>query len=287
MLVGKLKTHAESGTDMGQVQQAKKRRRERRNELLNKNPFCYFCGGLNPSTTIDHVPPEACFPKAYYPEEFEFPACFSCNQGARKHDQIFALYSVLSDFDDQKFGNGPDRIRLDGLINAVKRNYPSAMPDLDAAKGIHRSGHIYTSQPVAYSAKTTPEMQEAAEFMEEKLTHALYLREVGKIMTPEHRFVAGIYQPQLDHTGALTEYFQNLLPNMTIGERPNIKTYGDRFRYMSGYKDAEDFLVFAAQFGRGCIIWGIVCGPGMPDPNIGPGGVMKPKAGGCGPGRTP
>lgn len=271
---------------MGEARKQNKRREERRKELLANQPRCYFCGGVNPSTSIDHVPPEVCFPKGYYPDDFEFPACDSCNQGGRKHDQIFALYSSLTDFDEQKFGNGPDRERFESLLKAVRRNYPDAMPDLDAVEDIHRSGHIYTPRPVAHSVGATPKMQEAVEFMEEKLTHALYLREVGSILTPDHRFVAGVYQPQLDHTGALTDYFRQLLPKMAIGERPNIKTYGDRFRYISGYKDAEDFLVYAAQFGRGCIIWGIVCGPGLPDPNIGPGGSMKPKAGGCGPGRV-
>lgn len=272
---------------MGQAQQVKKRRRERREELLQRHPFCYFCGGLNASTTIDHVPPEACFPKAFFPDEFEFPACDPCNQGARKHDQIFALYSMLADFDQEKLKTGPDKERLTSLIDAVRRNFPTAMPDTDKTKTINRIGHIYTPMPVAFMAEVTPEMQEAGNFMKEKLTHALYLREVGKIMTPAHRFVGSIYQPQLDHTGALTEYFQNLLPNFTVGQRPNIKTYGDRFRYMSGHKDVEDFFVYAAQFGRGCIVWGMVFGPDMPNPNSGPICGMKLKSGGCGPGRTP
>jgi len=33
--------------------------------------------------------------------------------------------------------------------------------------------------------------------------------------------------------------------------------------------------------------FGIVCGPGPLDPNIGPGRSTKPKGGGCGPGRVP
>jgi hypothetical protein len=143
---------------MGEARKQNKRREERRKELLANHPRCYFCGGLNPSTSIDHVPPEACFPKGYHPEDFEFPACDSCNQGGRKHDQIFGLYSILTDFDQQKFGSGPDRERLDSLLKAVRRNYPDAMPDLDAAKDIHRSGHIYTPRPVAHSVEATPKM---------------------------------------------------------------------------------------------------------------------------------
>jgi hypothetical protein len=273
--------------EMGEARLKSKRREERRKELLAKHPSCYFCGGLNPSESIDHVPPESCFPSGYHPEDFEFAACDACNQGGRKHDQIFGLYSGLLDFDEQKFGNEPDQARLNKLVKGVRRNHPDAMPNADTAKDIYRTGNIFTSRPVTYSVEATPAMQDAIEFMEEKLTHALYLREVGKMMTPDHRFVAGFYQPQLDGTGELTNYFTNLLPNVEVGERSNIKDYGERFRYISGYKDAEDFFVYAAQFGRGCIIWGIVCGPGMPTPNVGPGGSMTPKAGGCGPGRVP
>jgi hypothetical protein len=272
---------------MGEAGRKNQKREERRNEILAAHPHCYFCGGLNPSKSIDHVPPECCFPSGHYPEDFEFAACDACNQGGRKHDQIFGLYSCLTDFDEQKFGSGPDQDRLKKLMKGVERNHPDALPDFETARNIHRSGHIYTPRPVAHSVETTLEMKEAIEFMEEKLTHALYLRDVGKIMTPDHRFVAGVYQPQLDHTRALTDYFQRLLPNTTIGFRSNINEYGDRFRYKSGYKDVEDFFVYASQFGRGCIIWGIVCGPGMPAPNVGPGGSMTPKVGGCGPGRLP
>ena len=27
-----------------------------------KHPYCCFCGGTKPATTLDHVPPKACFP---------------------------------------------------------------------------------------------------------------------------------------------------------------------------------------------------------------------------------
>jgi hypothetical protein len=56
-------------------------RRERRQEILVENPNCYYCGGLNESQTIDHVPPKACFPDGYHPDGFEFAACSASIKG--------------------------------------------------------------------------------------------------------------------------------------------------------------------------------------------------------------
>ncbi len=77
----------------------------------------------------------------------------------------------------------------------------------------------------------------------------------------------GPYQPQRGGTETLTTFFASLLPNQTIGERSNIKDYGDQFRYISGFKPEQDFFVYAAQFGHGAILWGIVRGPNVPLPD--------------------
>ena len=48
----------------------------------------------------------------------------------------------------------------------------------------------------------------------------------------------------------------DLLPDQTIGGRSNVKNYGERFGYKSGWKEVEDFFVYIAQFGRGLIVLG-------------------------------
>jgi len=92
-------------------------------------------------------------------------------------------------------------------------------------------------------------------------THALYLRENGNRLTAAHTFLSSVYQPQRGGTETLTTYFASLLPYQTIGERSNIKDYGEQFRYISGFMPEQDFFVYAAQFGQGSILWGIVRGP--------------------------
>ena len=117
-----------------------------------------------------------------------------------------------------------------------------------------------------------------------KLTHALYLRETGKLLSKNHQFLSALYQPQSIGTETLTSYFVSLLPNFAVGIRTNIKKYGDRFQYQSGYKEQEDFFLYAAQFGRGIILWGIVCGLGVEAPTNGPLGSARWLRGACGPG---
>jgi hypothetical protein len=97
----------------------------------------------------------------------------------------------------------------------------------------------------------------------EKLAHALYYREMKKIMTAIHRFFVSTYQLQHEGTEDLTTFFKRLLPDLRIGRRSNIKRYGNRFAYMSGCKPDEDLFLFAAQFGHGLVCWGIVLGPDM------------------------
>lgn len=156
-----------------------------------------------------------------------------------------------------------DRERLRKLSDEVAKRYPDALPDQATQEPIYQVGHIITPKPVAISVSTKPEVREAMKVIGEKLAHALYYREMKRIMTSDQRFFSSMYQFQRAGTEDLTEYFKRLLPDLRIGDRPNIKKYGARFAYMSGCKPKEDFFVFAAQFGYGLICWGIVLGTDM------------------------
>ncbi len=116
-----------------------------------------------------------------------------------------------------------------------------------------------------------------------KLAHALYYRETKRFLTERHQFFAGMYQPQQAETADLTKLLVSLGLSRVTGTRPNIKQYGERFRYMSGYKDEQDFFMYAAQFGQGVVFWGIACRES--DKPTGNKLSEAPwMAGGCGPG---
>jgi hypothetical protein len=259
------------------------RRKTRQQKLLDSHPRCYFCGGANLATTIDHVPPRACFPDGYAPESFESPACKPCNEGTVKQDQIFGYYSMLFDFDESKRKSAEYRKKIMKLLQGIANNYPEALPDRTGAYTENWVGSVITPKPEAISLRGTPALKEAIEVMGKKLTHALYLRETGKILTQQHQFLCRAYQPQQTGTQDLTSYLTSLLPNQIVGVRTNIKEYGDRFRYIFGYKE-EDFFVYAAQFGLGIMLWGIVCGPVIKRPTGGPLGSAPWLLGACGAG---
>jgi hypothetical protein len=261
-----------------------KAKKKRTRRYLDEHPFCYFCGGARPAITVDHVPPRACFPDGFAPEGFESPACKACNQGADKQDQIFGLYAMMLDFDPAKFASEDDRKKISKLIRGIRNNYPEALPDLTNALPINQYGSIITPEPVALSIKMTPTVREAIETSGAKLMHALYYRKTGKFLTENHQFFTGMYQPQQAETTDLTKLLASLLPERVTGERPNIKeNYGDRFRYMFGYKDQQDFFLYAGQFGHGIVLWGIACREA--DKPTGNKLSEAPwMAGGCGPG---
>jgi hypothetical protein len=231
----------------------------RKARFLLEHPICCFCGGTRAATTLDHVPPKACFPLGFWPDEFEFPSCKDCNNGTSKHDTIFGFYSMLVDFNEEN-RTPADRERFQQLRHEIARRYPEAYP---AATPIYQVGHIVTPVPVGYSVSSNASLNEAVKTIGEKLAHALYYREMKKIMTADHRFFAHTYPLQREGTEDLTALFKRLLPDLRIGGRPNIRTYGKRFAYMSGCKPKEDLFFFAAQFGYGLVCWGMVFGPDM------------------------
>jgi len=245
--------------ELPSVQNTKKLGRKKR--FLIGHPCCCFCGGTVASTTIDHVPPKACFPDGYSPEDFEFPACEACNQGSKRDDQLFGFYSQLLDFNESN-RTLDDNAKMTKLRDAIARNYPDALPDISTARPIHQVGSIITPYPIAISVRRPSAFQQPMGTLQRKLTHALYYRETGKPLTKAHSFLSEFYQIQgSDHT--LTKYFGELLPSQTIGMRSNRKNYGERFGYKAGFKEKDDFFLYAAQFGRGLIVWGMVLGPGM------------------------
>lgn len=237
-------------------------RRRKREQFFKDHPTCCFCGGSSPATTTDHVPPQACFPRGLMPENFEFPACKECNNGTSKHDTVFAFCSMSMDFNEAN-QRPADLRRMNQHYNEISRRWPNALPDLSKAEPIHRAGHIITPSPVAVSVPMSEPMSEALEIAGEKLAHALYYREMKRIMQPTDRFFTVTMQIQKPGTETMTDYFKRILPDLTMGDRPNIKDYGNRFAYKSGCKPEEGFFVFAAQFGFGMLCWGMVLGPNM------------------------
>src|SRR3990172_1584845 len=66
-------------------------KRSHKQRFLAENPFCCFCGGNARATTVDHVPSIQMFSLRLRPQGLEVPACRSCNQVTRQHEQVAAI----------------------------------------------------------------------------------------------------------------------------------------------------------------------------------------------------
>ncbi len=196
------------------------------------------------------------------PESFEFPSCSDCNHGTSKQDTICGFTAQLLDFNEAN-RTAADIARTDQLRAEIARRWPEALPDPASVEAIFRVGNIVTPSPVAFSAVAPPAVREAMGRVGEKLAHALYYRETGKIVKQQERFFSSILQTQRLGAENLTDYFRRILPDLKIGSRTNIKHYGNRFAYKTGWKPDDQFFVFAAQFGLGIMCWGMVLGPKM------------------------
>ena len=239
---------------MGQAKQKKSRYQQ----LLEDHPLCCLCGGATKSSTVDHIPPQACFPKGYFPEDFEFPACEACNGSSKKEDQIFGYYMQM--------GN-PDLFTKDlrsmwKLQDGIKNNYKSALLKTKLSNQVKAEALTKLGIQVPPDADLTnlplagasDEFFEAAKVICRKLACAIYYRETGgKFLTTKHYIWTGIVHGRHPRASMLTDYLNRMLPEKEEGIRRNIKEYGRRFGYRYGYKEKEGFMISACQFGSGFI----------------------------------
>lgn len=229
-------------------------------KFLKNHPLCCFCGGMVQATTIDHIPPKACFPRGLSPSTFEFPACAQCNNGTARDDAIFGYYSQLIDF-NQSGRTSSDLERLRQLHNDLINRYPQAIPDFGSIKPLYKIGSLYSPSPVAYSVQFQSYIyQTVLHVALAKLTHALYYRETGKVLTPKHILTGITYQLQ-GRGAVLTDYLNMMLPVRRIATKENVHNYGNRFMYKFLYTADDDFFIYAVQFGLGLIMQGSTYGP--------------------------
>ena len=96
-----------------------KKKNKQKAVFLKQHPFCCFCGGEKPATTIDHVPSIQLFRLKKRPKGLEFPACKQCNQSTGTHELVAAF---LSRFWEKKPYNKLETIELRKLLHGHRHH---------------------------------------------------------------------------------------------------------------------------------------------------------------------
>ena len=88
--------------------------------VLDGCPWCIYCGGDTPATTVDHVPPIIMFAQRRRPKGLEFGSCEPCNGGTKHADLVAAM--IGRSMPDSKMD--ADREEMKGIFSAVEITFP-------------------------------------------------------------------------------------------------------------------------------------------------------------------
>lgn len=153
--------------------------------MLRLGPFCIFCGGSVPATSIEHCPPRALFEGRNWPEGFEFPACTRCNGGSSDEDLLVAFLSYM----DPLAQTGSPQAGL-GLFRAVRRQAPNVLRDMRISSAVEarraarslglkpERGRTYQDLPLV---KVPLALHAAVKTFAGKLTKASYFMQTAKV----------------------------------------------------------------------------------------------------------
>ena len=101
--------------------------KHRLSALLDEQPMCIFCGGIEPATTEDHQPARALFDRKEWPEGYLFPACERCNQGSKHAENAMA---VLVRINSEKEDDPQRRVDMQKYVQSMRNNFPDLIKPL-------------------------------------------------------------------------------------------------------------------------------------------------------------
>lgn len=102
------------------------RRQKLKERVIGSCPYCVYCGGIVPATTIDHMPPIAMFDRRQRPKGLEFASCDGCNQGSKRAEQVACL--IGRSFPDA--GTDEGRAEVAKMMAEVHSNHPGLLEEM-------------------------------------------------------------------------------------------------------------------------------------------------------------
>jgi hypothetical protein len=93
--------------------------------MLERHPFCIYCGGKD-EITVEHMPPIQMFRLRQRPNGLVFPACRECNNGTSHSDLVAALMGRM--YPDAEAEGAKKEIKK--LMEAVGNNVPGLLEEM-------------------------------------------------------------------------------------------------------------------------------------------------------------
>jgi hypothetical protein len=223
-----------------------KRKQRLREKLLAANPHCIYCGGAEPATTIDHVPPRAVFDGCLRPQGLEFSACEPCNNGAGRDELLAALISRMY----PNIETDAERREMRQLLGAVSNNFPGLLPEMlpslrQARNALRVADRLPPSSHVMNLG--SPRLQRALYRFAAKVGYALHYELTKKIVPADGAARAWIYTNYQALTKGIPDELKQIIgPETTL--RQGSWTVSDQFQYSSLATDTGTMSAHFAGF---------------------------------------
>lgn len=232
--------------------------RKKKQRFKEDHPFCCFCGGGSPTTTIDHVPNRASFPKREGPEGYEFPACDACQNDTRLDEIAFSCMVYFNNHDEAV----ADDVGLRRLLDGLKNNLPHLARFRHMGPNEKRRAmrEMKIERPVGLPLQDIPIVEVPSEFRERvnrylrKMVRALFYKHVGRPAKASSVPWAWWSYERAGIHEQWTEEWLKMTPIPVQGKRSNMD-FGDRFRYRINYSDEHEAFAAIGQFSDGLIFY--------------------------------
>jgi hypothetical protein len=228
----------------GLVVSKKKLKRRAHAALLQRQPWCIYCGGTAPATTIDHMPPRMMFRGKDRPKGLEFPSCEACNVGTRLSDLVASLLGrIYPDSED-----AVHRSEVRRLMDAVGANVPGVLSEMYLPKGRRKLARSRLGMPVGEVLRADgPLLTKHMLAFAAKLGLALHFEATGRCIPRSGRVRPAWFSNAQAFRGDIPPSLTaHLPPSRTL--RQGRKHVGDQFRYSWLVSDVGFEGVFYASF---------------------------------------
>ena len=210
--------------------------------VLDSCPWCIYCGGDMPATTVDHVPPIIMFAQRRRPKGLEFASCEPCNGGTKHADLVAAMVGRSM----PGSGADADHEEMKSIFSAVNNNIPGLLqqmylpPEQQSAAGWQEEngGLLRANGPLVSSHMQTFAF---------KVGFSLYYELTKKVLPKAGGVVARWFSnfDRLDGTFPQS-VFEHLLPPNTL--RQGKFEVLDQFAYQWRLAEDERMAMFLATF---------------------------------------
>ena len=235
-----------------------KRRSKRNAVFLEKHPFCCFCGGEKPATTIDHVPSIQLFRLRKRPKGLEFPACKKCNNSTGTDELVVAL---LSRFSEVEAYNKLEKMELEELIKAVGNNRSGLLQELKPSwqqqYDFDNLNHPEVSQGSGAANASGPMLNLSIQIFGAKLCKALHYEYTNKIVPNSGEIYVRWFSNYDRMTGNIPDSLISQLPEpRTLKQgKWNVR---DQFEYSFVVSEDEKHGIYFATFQKSFAICSFV-----------------------------